>query len=378
MAKHGAGAPVIIKKIKKGGHGGHHGGAWKVAYADFVTAMMAFFLLLWLLNVTTDVQKRGIADYFEPTITSKSNSGAGGVLGGLTVGTPGSETVPLSQPNFNPAQTALRQPNEGDDGNEGGSAASDPSQDNNNTGAGPDKNTGAGPSNNTGAGPVQEKKLTEAEFQKEAAEREEKRFEEAKKALEDAVKGSPELAALAKNLMIDETPEGLRIQLVDQDKSPMFPLGSAELMDPAKKLMTLVAQVINKLPNKISITGHTDSTQYAFGAKYTNWELSADRANATRREFQNDGLPANRIERVVGVADQDPLEKKDPAAPDNRRISIVLLRQDNAAGANAAAAAPAPAPTKQAAAATPESAPASAPPSTTQADAGKPPSTPAN
>jgi chemotaxis protein MotB len=342
MAKHGAGAPVIIKKVKKGDHGGHHGGAWKVAYADFVTAMMAFFLLLWLLNVTTDVQKRGIADYFEPTITSKSNSGAGGVLGGLTVGSPGSETIPLSQPNFNPAQTALRQPSEGDDGNEGGSASTDPSRDNN--------NTGAGPSNNTGAGPAQEKKLTEAEFQKEASEREEKRFEEAKKALEDAVKGSPELQALAKNLMIDETPEGLRIQLVDQDKSPMFPLGSAEMMEPAKKLMTLVAQVINKLPNKISITGHTDSTQYAFGAKYTNWELSADRANATRREFQNDGVPADRLARVIGMADQDPLDKGNPSDPENRRISIVLLRQnqDKAAGPQAQAAPPASPPTQSA------------------------------
>src|ERR1700728_4538878 len=115
-------APVIIKKVKAAGHAAHHGGAWKVAYADFVTAMMSFFLLLWLLNVTTDVQKRGIADYFEPTITSKSNSGAGGVLGGLTVGSPGSETVPLSQPNFTPAQTALRQPADGDDGDDGGSA----------------------------------------------------------------------------------------------------------------------------------------------------------------------------------------------------------------------------------------------------------------
>src|SRR5579875_2087626 len=168
MAKHGGSAPVIIKKIKKGGHGGHHGGAWKVAYADFVTAKMAFFLLLWLLNVTTDVQKRGIADYFEPTITSKSNSGAGGVLGGLTVGSPGSETVPLAQPNFAPPQNALRQPNDGDSGNEGGSAGSDPDQDN----------------DSASAGAAQDKKLTEAEFQKEAAEREEKRFEEAKKALE--------------------------------------------------------------------------------------------------------------------------------------------------------------------------------------------------
>src|SRR5580693_4887194 len=115
MAKGGGGGSIIIKKVKKGGHG-HHGGAWKVAYADFVTAMMAFFLLLWLLNVTTDVQKRGIADYFEPTITSKSMSGAGGVLGGLTVGSPGSQSVPLSMPAAQPARMALRQPNEGDDG----------------------------------------------------------------------------------------------------------------------------------------------------------------------------------------------------------------------------------------------------------------------
>ena len=319
MAKHGAGAPVIIKKIKKGGHGGHHGGAWKVAYADFVTAMMAFFLLLWLLNVTTDVQKRGIADYFEPTITSKSNSGAGGVLGGLTVGSPGSETVPMSQPNFNPAQTAMRQPNEGEDGNDGGSAGSDPDQNNN--------NTGAGQNNSSGAGPAQDKKLTEAQFQKEAAEREEQRFVQAKKALEDAVKDSPELQALAKNLMIDETPEGLRIQLVDQDKTPMFPLGSADMLDQAKQLMKLVAQAIGKLPNKISITGHTDSTQYALGAKYTNWELSADRANATRREFLNDGVPTDRLSRVIGMADQDPINKSDTSDPQNRRISIVLLRQ---------------------------------------------------
>src|ERR1700722_2509817 len=107
MAKHGGSAPIIIKKIKKGGHGGHHGGAWKVAYADFVTAMMAFFLLLWLLNVTTDVQKRGIADYFEPSISSKSQSGAGGVLGGLTIGSPGAQAIPPLMPAAQPAWVAL-------------------------------------------------------------------------------------------------------------------------------------------------------------------------------------------------------------------------------------------------------------------------------
>lgn len=342
MAKHGGSAPVIIKKIKKGGHGGHHGGAWKVAYADFVTAMMAFFLLLWLLNVTTDVQKRGIADYFEPTITSKSNSGAGGVLGGLTVGSPGSETVPLSQPNFTPAQTALRQPSEGDDGNDGGGSANDQNDDN-------DSNSGQTANNQSATNADGEKKLTEQQFQKAAAEREEQRFEDAKKALEDAVNGSPELQALAKNLKIDETPEGLRIQLVDQDKAPMFPVGSADMVDSARQLMGMVAKVILKLPNKISITGHTDSTQYALGAKYTNWELSADRANATRREFQNDGVPDDRLSRVIGMADEDPLDKTNPSDPQNRRISIVLLRENqskpaaDAQGADATPAAPTPA-----------------------------------
>ena len=318
--------PVIIKKVKKGGHAGHHGGAWKVAYADFVTAMMAFFLLLWLLNVTTDVQKRGIADYFEPTITSKSNSGAGGVLGGLTVGSPGSETVPTSQPNFTPAQSALRQPVDGDDGDDGGSAGTDQDQ---------TDSAGAPTAND-------KKKLTDAEFQKQAAAREEQRFEDAKKALENAVQSSPELQGLAKNLKIEDTPEGLRIQLVDQDKTPMFPVGSADMLDPAKKLMALVAQVIQKLPNKISITGHTDSTQYALGAKYTNWELSADRANATRREFMADGVPSDRLSRVVGMADQDPIDKANPSDPQNRRISIVLLREAKDNPAIQAAAVPAP------------------------------------
>ena len=328
-------APTIVIKKKKGGHHGHHGGAWKVAYADFVTAMMAFFLLLWLLNVTTDVQKRGIADYFEPTITSKSNSGAGGVLGGLTVGSPGSQTLPLSQPNFNPAQNALRQPQEGDDGNEGGGPSTDA-----------DKDGGAAmaeipPDDKNSAG---DKKLSDAAFKKEAAEREEQRFEEAKKALEDAVNGSPEMQALAKNLKIDDTPEGLRIQLVDQDKTPMFPTGSADMNDQAKKLMALVATAIQKLPNKISISGHTDSTQYALGAKYTNWELSADRANATRREFLSDGVPPDRLSRVIGMADQDPLDKSNAADPQNRRISIVLLRenQDQPPASKQAQAAPTP------------------------------------
>ena len=320
-----AGSVIIIKKVKKGGHAGHHGGAWKVAYADFVTAMMAFFLLLWLLNVTTDVQKRGIADYFDPTLTSKSTSGAGGVLGGQTIGKPGSEEIALTQPNLGVNNKSLRQAANGseDDDNDGGASVDD---------------------SDSGNPPTQTEKpqkLTAEEFQKQLDEREQQRFDKAKEALEQAVKEVPELRALANNLLIDETSEGLRIQIVDQDKTPMYPLGSAEMLDPAKKLVALVTQVIQKLPNKISITGHTDSTQYAFSAKYTNWELSTDRANASRREFLADGLPVSRIDRVGGVADMEPLDKNDPAAPHNRRISIVLLRSAEDSLANTPAPTPA-------------------------------------
>ena len=320
-AKHGAGAPVIIKKVKAHGHGGHHGGAWKVAYADFVTAMMSFFLLLWLLNVTTDVQKRGIADYFEPTISSKSQSGAGGVLGGQTIGAPGAQSVPLSSPNLQIARMALRQPSEGDDGNQGGGPTDDTTKD--------DVGAAQQPSD---AKPIDEKEL-EHKF----AEREEKRFEAAEKLLKDAMKEVPELAKLKDNLVIDSTPEGLRIQLVDEDKQPMFPLGSAEMLDPAKKLMALVAQVVQRLPNKISISGHTDSTPYAMGGKYSNWELSTDRANASRREFINDGIPPERVTRIIGLADREPFMPDDPASPRNRRISIVLLRAAKELPAQAAA-----------------------------------------
>ena len=299
---------VIIKRIKAKSHGGHHGGAWKVAYADFVTAMMSFFLLLWLLNVTTDVQKRGIADYFEPTISSKSQSGAGGVLGGLTIGAPGSQAEPLSQPALDIARQAMRQPDDGDDGNDGGTAGTNPDQ----------QNAGDQPA---------KAKLDDKDLEQQVAEREEKRFEAAEKALREAIKDVPELQKLADNLVIDNTPEGLRIQLVDQDRQPMFPLGSAEMTDPARKLMALVSQIVLRLPNKVAITGHTDSTPYPMAGKYSNWELSSDRANASRREFVMDGVPVDRVARVTGLADQEPLDPKDPAAPRNRRISIVLLRE---------------------------------------------------
>jgi chemotaxis protein MotB len=303
MAKGAANGTVIIKKVKKGGHDGHHGGAWKVAYADFVTAMMAFFLLLWLLNVTTDVQKRGIADYFDPTISIKStSSGAGGILGGAAIGRPGTMSVNSATPAIAVPVPAMRQPEDGEEGEQAGD-----------TGEAAEKTQATTP--------------TDAEAEKQLAAKEEKQFAAAEFDLRQAIQDIPELKNLAENLMIDRTPEGLRIQLVDQDKSSMFALGSADMAEAAKKLMAQVGQVVQKLPNKIAISGHTDANPYQQGRNYSNWELSTDRANASRRALLQAGLPVDRIAKVVGMADRDPLFPKEPLSPRNRRISIVLLRE---------------------------------------------------
>jgi chemotaxis protein MotB len=331
MAKGSNAPPLIIKKIKRPKSEAHHGGAWKVAYADFVTAMMSFFLLLWLLNVTTDIQKRGIADYFDPTIASKSQSGAGGVLGGLSMGPPGAQDVSASPPAFQLAVAALRQPEDGEEGDLAGSPGQSDTGDkvggataNNQTGGTTSREQPGGATANAKK-PVEQ--MTEMELQKRIEQREEKQFAAAEFALRQAIQDVAELKNLADNLIIDRTPEGLRIQIVDQEKRSMFPLGSAQMADSAQKLMALVALVVQKLPNKVSITGHTDAAPYAFGRNYTNWELSADRANASRRELVSDGVSADRIEKVVGLADRDPLVSDDPRAPRNRRISIVLLRE---------------------------------------------------
>ena len=326
MAK--SNVPVIIKKVKGKGEHAHHGGAWKVAYADFVTAMMAFFLLLWLLNVTTDIQKRGIADYFEPTIASKSQNGAGGVMAGQTIGQSGAQAVPTSLPSLALNRPALRQPDDGDDGDEGGRAGHNTTTADNGAQAGVDARAGEAP---------KKEQLSAEELERRLAEREERRFAAAEFTLRQAVEQLPELKGLADNLVVDRTPEGLRIQLVDQEKSPMFALGSYELVDSARKLIAVVTQVVQRLPNQITITGHTDAVPYPGGRKYTNWELSADRANASRREFIADGLPEDRIGRVTGVADRDPLVIDQPTSPRNRRISVVLLREAKEASPTQAA-----------------------------------------
>jgi chemotaxis protein MotB len=311
---------IIIVKKKKHGEHGHHGGAWKVAYADFVTAMMAFFLLLWLLNVTTEEQKQGIAQYFTPESASKSTSGGGAVLGGtvLAKGQMPSATggVVLGLPQNVVADEPTDPPDE-------------PKEQ-----VKTDENVG-GKTEGEKQSPPAKAEVTEEDVKKELAKREESEFAKAEHDLRQAIQDVPELRQLAQNLIIDRTPEGLRIQIVDQGRFAMFPLGSPAPLEHTRQLLALVAKAVQRLPNKIAVTGHTDATPYAQGGRpYDNWELSTDRANSSRRGLLDAGVSSRRITRVVGRADQEPLFADNPTDPRNRRISIVLLREQPQTTAN--------------------------------------------
>ncbi|MEO3435214.1 flagellar motor protein MotB [Inquilinus sp. CAU 1745] len=315
---------IIIKKKRKAAHGHHHGGAWKVAYADFVTAMMAFFLLLWLLNVTTDEQKDGIADYFDPANIAQTTSGAGGVLGGTTVASPGALTSPSSR--FSLDQSLPGRPEPVADSRTIDEGASYEFTD---AAASGERRENEGGMDADGE-PLNSAQFTETELeqaQQALAAHEQAQFEAVAEELQQAIQSIPELAPLAQNLIIDQTPEGLRIQIVDQERYSMFPIGSAQMFDRTRQLIGLVAQAIDQLPQKLSIAGHTDSTPYSDGAAYDNWELSTDRANSSRRALIDAGVGEDRISTVVGKADTDHLFPDAPESPQNRRISIVLLRE---------------------------------------------------
>jgi chemotaxis protein MotB len=327
MAKgeNGEAPNIIIKKIKKI-EGGHHGGAWKVAYADFVTAMMAFFLMLWLLSSTSKEQKEGIAEYF--TVTQVSNSGGGdGLLSGKSVNdensvSDGSPTVTLSM--APPAQKT--------DATEDGAPLAAELNDAEGAaqlGVG-ETDTGAGgahevlsslDSQRTTAAP------TEEALNKGIDERQKRIFEKAEKDLKQAIKDIPELSQLAGQLIIDHTPEGMRIQLVDEADRPMFKEGSTEPYARTRAMFKEIARIINKLPNRIALTGHTDAAAFQRGDGYGNWELSADRAILSRRMLQQAGVPDSRFLQVSGKAGTEPLFPDDPYISGNRRISITLMRE---------------------------------------------------
>ena len=272
--------PIIIKKIKKGGHG-HHGGAWKIAYADFVTAMMAFFLLMWLLGSTTEGDKKGIADFFG-----------------------------------SPLKVALG----------GGSGSGDSSHVI--KGGGEDLSRTHG---QVKKGDIEGKKNTINLLALKAEQRaaEKARLEELKQRVEDVLAASPKLASMQSQIRLDMTSEGLRIQIIDADNRPMFDSGSSIVKPYMRELLQLIGSVLGDVPNRLTLEGHTDAQPFGSGERgYSNWELSADRANSSRRELIAGGLPEVRVLRVQGLSSSRPMENTDPLSPTNRRISIIVMNRD--------------------------------------------------
>jgi chemotaxis protein MotB len=271
--------PIIVKRIKKV-TGGHHGGAWKIAYADFVTAMMAFFLLMWLLGSTAKGDLNGIAEYFKT-----------------------------------PLKVAMQ----------GGSGSGDSSS--------VIKGGGADLTRKTGQIKKGETEAEKKSYNLKAAQAELERIEAArlkqlKSRLEVAIDANPTLRQFKRQLLIDITTEGLRIQIVDELNRPMFNLASAELQPYTKIILREIGAVLNDVQNRVSLSGHTDAVQYAnAGRGYSNWELSADRANASRRELIAGGMDEAKMLRVVGLASSVPFNNAAPNDPINRRISIIVMNK---------------------------------------------------
>jgi chemotaxis protein MotB len=316
MAKRDTKGTTIIRR-EEVVEGGHHGGAWKVAYADFVTAMMAFFLLMWLLNATTEAQRRGLADYFSPTVSvSNTHSGSGQPLAGKSPFEDGEAvsdrgTVAVMNANAPPVDVD-------DDGSDTQVTKSVHSEAGQGAGAGGQL---------TASGHVQGGLAGAAELRKaEIARRtEQAQFAKAAADMQKAIGADADLAPIARQLSIDLTPEGLRVQIRDSDGLPMFDSGSAEPNARALAVLKRLTPMLLALHEPISIGGYTDATPYA-GEGRTNWDLSADRANATRRVLTEFGLPDSRIRDVTGHGDRDLLVPADPRAANNRRIALLLVR----------------------------------------------------
>lgn len=271
--------PIIIKKIKKGGHDGHHGGAWKVAYADFVTAMMAFFLLLWLLSSVDKSKLDGLAEYFTPTIGIRDSMGIG-FQGGMTESEEGKERKNAAKPSI--VQGAIPQ----------------------------------GPTPSTD---VPKEALIESD-------KDAKLFEKAEESIKRAFESDPNLRDISENVVMEQSPEGLKIEVMDSDKNPMFAPGGVVITDFGKSVLSKMGKVVEQMPNFISITGHTDASSANARTNYTNWELSSDRANAARRYLLSVGMDKDRVKKIVGQADTELLVPEQPLSPRNRRITVILLR----------------------------------------------------
>jgi len=297
VANRDAARPLIIRRPVRREEA-HHGGAWKVAYADFVTAMMAFFLLMWLLNATSEEQRKGIADYFDRALpVSRTSAGGTGMLSGESIFSK-SRLAAMHDRGFKRRrEDPPPDPRDRHDKRPGGT---DPQGEN-------------------ASQPSRPEPALPADSQATAAEEVlEHRIETALEAMADAT--------MRRHFRLRITPEGLVIEIVDLSDRPLFPAGSAEPSDVLHTLLGILVPLIEETTNEVALIGHTDALPFGSGGTYTNWELSADRANAARRLITSLGLPPSRIARVSGMADTDPFDP-DPAAAQNRRIAVLLLRE---------------------------------------------------
>ncbi len=303
MAKEEKAQIIIVKRRKKGG-GGHHGGAWKVAYADFVTAMMAFFLVMWLVSSISKEQRAAVFDYFknpsmQPGKTVRPAPGQMGPGGAST------SVINMGGGMDAPRVTILKTP------------------DSNSKSTPQPFNLDAEQTRKADA--EQARKMDLEEARKITDEADHKKLESLLQELRQAIDKSQALRPFKDQLLLDITPEGLRIQIVDAQNRPMFDVGSARLKDYTTAILKTLAGYLNTVPNRISISGHTDIRPYPGGVDYTNWELSADRANAARRALRLGGLNEAKIARVVGLSSSVLFDKDDPQNAINRRISIIVM-----------------------------------------------------
>lgn len=273
--------PIIIKRVKKAGHVAH-GGAWKIAYADFVTAMMAFFLLMWLLGSTSEGDKKGLSDYFSSPLKVAMQGGTGS-------GT---------------SQSVLN-------------------------GGGSDLTQSAGQSKRSDSVDARSKKQSGDQAKAARAKQDAQKLAELSAKISAIISSTPKLAEFSKQIKLSMTPDGLQIQIVDDQKRPMFDSGSASVKPYMSDILQEIGVALVDIDNKISMDGHTDQTPYGAGARgYSNWELSADRANASRRELVAAGMPDEKIARVMGLASSILLDSDDPRSPVNRRISITVMTRE--------------------------------------------------
>ncbi|NKE43318.1 OmpA family protein [Roseomonas frigidaquae] len=306
----GENAPIVIKRVAAEEDHAHHGGAWKIAYADFVTAMMAFFLLMWLVNATTEAQRRGIADYFaQPNEFARGASGSGQPFGGRSLHSDG----PLISES--PVMPQLRQGPTGPD-------AEDEEDD-------PPEDQPARPRfRRAAAGPPEPPQAPGNEVETQRQRSEARRAEVMARAAEEirqAVRNDPTLAQLGRQLMVEEVKEGLRIQLVDAEGQPVFQTSQAAPNERGRALLARVAGVLGRLPHPIEITGHTDAAPFRGTADRSNWDLSAERANATRRLLVEGGIGEARMRSVSGRADRDLLVPGSPLDAANRRVAVLMV-----------------------------------------------------